>query len=549
MFTRAKAMAATLISRQGRGGLQASRASAADFMDRRLIKLQGGRKEFYTTQAMVDLERSNHAAAEALHNRETQRLTAKAVAAAVARNGLLSDEQRRVVEHATSSRDIALVQGVAGAGKTFTLEAVADAYKRAGYEVRGLAPSGKAAKNLQDGASVPSTTIARAALDLEGREWEPTQVYIVDEAGMVGTHDMNTLLTAAQRSGAKLLLVGDTKQLQSIQAGAPFRALQDKLGFASLDTVRRQREAVDREIAGKIRFGHSVKAMRLLQQHNRIHTADSGQAAKQQLAADLVGDMRRGVVSYALAEKRIDVKNINDNVRGLRKAAGELSQGLDFETKNGPREFAAGDRVVFLKNVNKASEQAAMGGEVKNGYTGTVRQVGLETLQVELDDGSMRRIDTEKYGHIDHGYALTVHKSQGSTYEVSRNYLSADSFGSLEMGYVAMSRAKGETHLYGEADAVVEAGRRWGEERQKRNALDYEIGTDKHQGQAEKTPQAQSERAEKSREQRQTLKSLAGIVESVKSRQQAQRASEAQQAAQAAKQQEREEGRGLELSL
>lgn len=156
-----------------------------------------------------------------------------------------------------------------------------------------------------------------------------------------------------------------------------------------------------------------------------------------------------------------------------------LIQGAAGAGKTTKREFAAGDRIVFGRNVNKPSKQDAMGGEVRNGYTGSVEAISKgrgrtdARLVVRLDDGTLREFDTKDYGHLDHAYALTVHKSQGSTYDTCRVLADAGDFGAREAGYVAVSRARGETHIYGDREAIIDTAKEWKSEAQKRNALDF----------------------------------------------------------------------------
>lgn len=497
VFSEAKAYAESLKAMQGVGDLMAGERDAVAYLTSQGVQeLDGGQRRLFTTADMLRMEHKNKELGDVLKKRAGHRVDAGIIKTTIKATPSLSREQRKTISHICQSGDIALIQGVAGAGKTFALKAAADIYKQAGYEVYGLAPSGKAAEALQTGAEIETRTITKQMLDIYGGEvkernertgreetylyqakpdagWDRKQVWIVDEAGMVSTQQMHQLLKTAEDAHAKLVLVGDTKQLQSIQAGAPFRALQERLGFASLDTIRRQRDAQDRRIVKLVRAGRSVEAMKALSKAGRIHTSTNAKEAKLALARDLALDIRKGVVSYSLAERRSDCRDINAAVRQIRKTEGELGHGIQVETINGTREFARGDRVVLLKNVNNPDRLQEVGGTIKNGYTGTVAQCENGELVIKMDDGTLRHIDPKKYKEMDYGYAITTHKSQGSTYEVSRNFCSPESFGGTEMGYVAVSRAKHETHLYGDRESLIQSGVAWSEEHQKRNALDY----------------------------------------------------------------------------
>ena len=124
-----------------------------------------------------------------------------------------------------------------------------------------------------------------------------------------------------------------------------------------------------------------------------------------------------------LAYRRVDVRDLNERARAVRQAAGELGADHQVQTERGARMFAAGDRVYFLRN------ERGLG--VKNGTLGTVSEIRAwragqgERLAVRLDDGRAVGFDVTDYAHIDHGYAATVHKSQGVT--VDRTHVLASS--------------------------------------------------------------------------------------------------------------------------
>lgn len=137
----------------------------------------------------------------------------------------------------------AFLEGWAGAGKTTLLRAVGAAYKRAGLEVVGCCQSAAASQNLAREAGIPSRTIASLLLSLrEGRaRLGPKSVVVLDEAGMVGSREFALVQDAALAAGAKLVCVGDPKQLQPIEAGGIFRALAERHGKAEISNIQRQR--------------------------------------------------------------------------------------------------------------------------------------------------------------------------------------------------------------------------------------------------------------------------------------------------------------------
>ena len=117
-----------------------------------------------------------------------------------------------------------------------------EAWEAAGYEVRGAALSGIAAENLESGSGISSRTIASLEHGWQQGRAGPSSrdVLVVDEAGMVGTRQLERVLSHAAGAGAKVVLVGDIKQLQSIEAGAAFRSIHERHGGAEIGEVRRR---------------------------------------------------------------------------------------------------------------------------------------------------------------------------------------------------------------------------------------------------------------------------------------------------------------------
>jgi hypothetical protein len=159
------------------------------------------------------------------------------------------DQQRDALAHITGKNDLAIVVGYAGTGKSTMLGVARDEWERAGYQVRGAALSGIAAEGLEGGSGIQSRTIASMEYQWgQGRELPgPRDVLVIDEAGMIGTRQMERVLSEAERAGAKVVLVGDAEQLQAIEAGAAFRALAERHGAAEINEVRRQHEDWQRD--------------------------------------------------------------------------------------------------------------------------------------------------------------------------------------------------------------------------------------------------------------------------------------------------------------
>src|SRR5690606_26360857 len=146
------------------------------------------------------------------------------------------------LERITGDERLAIIVGRAGAGKTTMMKAAREIWEASGYRVVGGALAGKAAEGLEKEAGIPSRTLASWQLQWErGRlHLDNRCVFVMDEAGMVSSRQMADIVSAVAHAGAKLVLVGDADQLQPIEAGAAFRSLADRVGYAELGTIYRQ---------------------------------------------------------------------------------------------------------------------------------------------------------------------------------------------------------------------------------------------------------------------------------------------------------------------
>ena len=141
-----------------------------------------------------------------------------------------------------------VIEALAGTGKTYTAGVLREVYESAGYQVLGVAPTGRAARELTEQAGIPSRTLDRLLIDLDqlGDELPRGCVLILDEAGMAATRRSARLLEAAERAGAKVIAIGDPGQLASVQAGGWLRAVGRELGALRLTEVMRQRDPAER---------------------------------------------------------------------------------------------------------------------------------------------------------------------------------------------------------------------------------------------------------------------------------------------------------------
>jgi Ti-type conjugative transfer relaxase TraA len=405
----------------------------------------------FTTRAMIEAEQRLHRAAKLMAERESHEVDDRDRQAALARaeqRGLvLSGEQADALAHVTDGRDLGIVVGHAGTGKSAMLGVAREAWETAGYEVRGVTLSGIAAENLESGSGIASRTIASMEHGWQqGRDLLTTRdVLVIDETGMVGTRQLERVLSHATEAGAKVVLVGDPQQLQSIEAGAAFRSIHERYGGVEIGEVRRQREDWQRDATRDLANRRTGNALEAYRSHGMVHEAQTREQARD----DLIDRWDRD--RQALPDwNRIILTHTNDEVRALNEAArmrmrvaGDLGNEVRVTVERGDRGFASGDRVMFLQN------ERGLG--VKNGTLGTIEQVSARSMTVQTDDGRSVRFDLKDYNRIDHGYAATIHKAQGMT--VDRIHVLATPGMDAHSSYVALSRHRDGMELhYGRDD-------------------------------------------------------------------------------------------------
>ncbi len=412
--------------------------------------------ERFTSREMIATEARLEQAADRLaHTRDHftgAGHVVRALEAAEGRGLVLSEEQRDALGRITARDGLASVIGYAGTGKSAMLGVAREAWEDAGYTVRGAALSGIAAENLEGGSGIRSRTIASLehAWARGREELGPRDVLVVDEAGMIGTRQMERVLSAAERAGAKVVLVGDPEQLQAIEAGAAFRALSERHGAAEITGIRRQRTDWQRDATRWLATGRTDEAVEAYRDRGMVMPADTREAARTGLVEgwDRQRQAEPGATRMILTHTNAEVRSLNEEARGRLRASGDLGQDVVVQADRGDRQFASGDRIMFLRN------ERSMG--VKNGTLGTIEQVSADRMGVRLDDGRQVGFDVKDYAAVDHGYAATIHKSQGVT--VDRTHVLATPGMDRHAAYVALSRHRDGVQLhYGRDDFATDA--------------------------------------------------------------------------------------------
>ncbi|WP_206241664.1 Ti-type conjugative transfer relaxase TraA [Novosphingobium terrae] len=435
-------------------------------------------QERFTSKEMIETEERLRRAVELMAQREHHRVSDAAREGALARaaserNLVLSGEQADALAHVTGARDLGVVIGTAGAGKSAMLGVAREAWEEAGYTVRGAALSGIAAENLESGSGIASRTLAsmehgwKQGYDL----LTSRDVLVIDEAGMVGTRQLERVVAHAAEAGAKLVMVGDPQQLQAIEAGAAFRAIHERHGGVEITEVRRQREDWQRQATRDLATGKVDAAIEAYADKDHVHAAETREAARVDLI-DRWDTQRREKPEASriiLTHTNAEVHELNEAARGRLRSAGELGDDVTIKVERGERCFATGDRIMFLKNERSL--------EVKNGTLATIEAVSQTGMTARLDDGQPVSFDLKDYAHVDHGYAATIHKAQGMT--VDRTHVLATPGLDAHGSYVALSRHRDGVELHFGRDDFAdrrELADRLGRDRSKDMATDYAQG-------------------------------------------------------------------------
>ncbi|SES41121.1 Ti-type conjugative transfer relaxase TraA [Rhizobium sp. NFR03] len=429
----------------------------------------------FTTKHMLRTEFEMGRSADTLSKRGGFAVSNRTVARAVAevetrdpdRPFRFDAEQVDAVRHVTGKAAIATVVGLAGAGKSTLLDAARIAWEADGGRVIGAALAGKAAESLEQSSGIASRTLASwerswsNGRDLLGKG----DVLVIDEAGMIASEQMARFLKIAEEAQAKIVLVGDAMQLQPIQAGAAFRAVAARVGHTELSGVHRQREDWAREATRAFARGDVECGLAHYSEQGHLIETDTRENAVARIVADWSSAWDEAKAKAAredrpptgdallvLAHTNDEVKALNAAIRNVRIEQEELTASRTFATERGARDFAIGDRLIFLENARFLEPTVQHLGlqTVKNGMLGTVLSTGddkrADLLTVRLDSGRDVTFSTQTYRNIDHGYAATVHKSQGAT--VDRTFVLATGGMDRHLAYVAMSRHRDRADLY-----------------------------------------------------------------------------------------------------
>ena len=427
-----------------------------------------GEQTRYSTREMLALEQAMLAQVTASRSKDSHRVSEHTLAAVLERFPTLKPEQTAAVRHVTESRGtIKVAEGLAGTGKTYMLNVARTAWEQAGYRVHGAALAAKAADGLEEGAGIRSQTLHALLYKLrDGKlRLNHKDVLVVDEAGMVGTRQLAELTAWTEKAGAKLVLTGDAKQLQPIEAGGAFQQIGDVVGRAQLTEITRQHIDWMKQAVKDILAGNAKDVLTDYARHGQLTVEEDWNDARAALVAawNEAGGGSAPQDNIILAGSNLDVFDLNQRAQAVRQAGG-LVGGAALKVNS--YHIMANDRIQFTRN------NRHMG--VKNGQNGTVEAINGTVLQVRLDNAQRRAVDTAVYEHLKLGYAMTTHKAQGDTRD--QNFvLLGGPMQDRELSYVQLSRTRGKTFLFTDrleaGDELAQLARGMTRSRQKEMAV------------------------------------------------------------------------------
>jgi conjugative relaxase-like TrwC/TraI family protein len=360
--------------------------------------------------------------------------------ALVATGRPLTSEQAEAVRSTVSSgHGVSVIEALAGTGKTYTAGVLRLLYESEGYEVIGVAPTGRAARELGERAGIAARTLDRLLIDLDELSDELPWgcVLILDEAGMAATRTSARMLEEAQRSCAKVIAIGDSGQLASVQAGGWLGAVGRALGAARLTEVMRQRDPAERRALAALHDRLPGPYLDWAERVGRIQTFAEANGSHEQALAEW-----EGAVAEVGLTQAVMIASDNTTRAALNNAARELSRALGLlgeQRSYGPVELAVGDRAICRRNDRLL--------EVDNGMRGTVRHVDAGRVVIDTDSALVRELPAAYVSeHLEHAYALTGHGMQGGTVERAVVVASPRDLTS-GWSYTALSRARGQTRL------------------------------------------------------------------------------------------------------
>ncbi len=365
--------------------------------------------------------------------------------------GLLGEDQLAALEMiARSGRILDLLVGPAGAGKTTTMNTLRHAWETANGagSVVGLAPSAAAAHVLAGDLGIRTENLSKWWQNhlTQGESFRPSQLVIIDEASLASTLLLDRITARAAAVGAKVLLVGDHAQLQSIDAGGAFAMLvHHHPDPPELVDLHRFVHDWERSATRELRVGNT-EAVDLYMNHGRIRDGSSEAMADAAFEA-WRADARAGKTTVLISDSNEAVTALNQRARNALILEGRIDARREVAIHDGAR-AAAGDAVITRRN-NRLLQAGRTW--VRNGdcwvVIATRRNGSLEVRRQGHQWGSAVLLPADYVKrHVELGYAVTSHRAQGVTTDTAHVVVAPGM--TRENLYVAMSRGREANHAY-----------------------------------------------------------------------------------------------------
>jgi conjugative relaxase-like TrwC/TraI family protein len=374
------------------------------------------------------------------------------------RGGRLSDEQRQAVMLGCSDRQLVMIEGQAGTGKSTALTGIARAHHDAGRDIVVTSTASVAAERLARDlhhAGVDTRHYSLAALETAITNGTvvlgPETTIIHDEAALASTREQHALLAAVETSGARLITVGDPRQNPSVGAGGLWPHLEDATrdqhSRAVLTRNLRARDPADRRDQARFRDGHHELAVRGYAARARVHTGVDLTRAEDAALDTAHADTRNGRTTIVLAQTSNDhLDELNARYQAIRHQHGELGSAT-IPVRGRPYTLHPGDEVQIRRTINHPDQ-----GPLRNGITSLIRDIDpdAQTIELELRNGQPVNltIDQADAAQLRLAYVQHPFPAQGLTTDTAHLIVSAHA--TREGTYVALTRAREETHLYAE---------------------------------------------------------------------------------------------------
>ncbi|MBT5390687.1 MAG: AAA family ATPase [Alphaproteobacteria bacterium] len=455
------------------------------------------REEVFTSTHYKEQEDTITTLADTLHKRQTKSVSQAFIDRSIGSQEVeFFKEQRDAVHHLCSGQDIRILNGKAGTGKTTLLKAVASSYQQAGYEVLGTSFQGKAVEIMEQEIGIPCKTLDSFMFQWEkyqkqrdyvksGRLWGRPYLYahnkmkalekhrftsndviIVDEANMVGGRLWEPFLREAVERGAKVLIVQDISQIKSRESGDYGRLFAERFECAETREVLRQKVEWQRECSKLLNEHNVLDGIKPYYEKGHFTWHESAREQIHALRDAYIKDYNTHQNHMVLAYRNVEVYELNQAIREGLKSRGYLKE--HFRTLG--QEYAICDRIRFTQNdhygqyVQNVEEKSLLRSffkktsstGIKNGTLGIIEEYDLNKalMTVRLERGRRVQFSTENYPHITHGYAMTIHKSEGSTFD--KTFVVVDPCLDPSSLLVAMTRHRHDVKVYVSRDRFID---------------------------------------------------------------------------------------------